>query len=544
MSKKEDERCFRAVQEITDPVTGKKIVPKLLEGVATPGGTVDPDDPDSVIPVYITEMGLKIVNQGPFASPVCVQTFFLSQMCFVDNIDRVLFRLMGERGFSDSVTKTPLWKDARNPHGNNHVFSGRFWARLFNDVSCYMSREYAETFEDMKKVNVHMKDIGLYPEDADKMRSAIFAWIFSCNLGHKNILSIVEDDSFMNVVMGGKWNCVDSHNRGVLAKRFVAAIMDLKGSSEDMWVALMATSTFRKIPFVPQTFKTRMLPMIYKEEEKQEEPIPASLPELIPIVPELIPIVKEEVQPIQVPEKVPEKVTLPKYTKFESVQEELPIFVQNMRDMYEATKKTTVALVGKGRMSAIIDESGSFSNKKFDELVTRYRVAAGFSSMMDKRRVLTSMIVSLLAGDDVAWKEAHDIVFDNKNSARIEARSELVSLDPDVFMWILAMIIVGDRSDLKPSNIPPLVVQEIMDFFSKLNPVLPVQNRVNDLYKMLHIFSSIYYDPKTWKSRWANFNIGVSNETIVEKINEILMTKKTISPTMRAFLITSSISLL
>ena len=291
--------------ETKDPQTGKNKQLRLLDGVSIDPNYIDVNDPDSAIPAYLVEMGFKIEERSAFVSAECVRAFLLSHLCFVNDIVSVVFRVTGRRGFPEKVTSSKTWIDVRKPTGKIHEFSPLFWTRLLRDISCYMSDDFVSGANPvLTEIKAAMRACG-FPDSGkdDAWRSAFFAFAFACNLTRKNIYDLSENDDFMRLVSKDAWTSLSSGERKKRRTDFINVLSNLHADNEDAWVALLATSTFRKTPFVPMTFSTWALPAIERVEREKitmeqrkraEEIATAEAKTVIDIHPPLLPAVDKK----------------------------------------------------------------------------------------------------------------------------------------------------------------------------------------------------------------------------------------------------------
>jgi hypothetical protein len=500
------------------------------------GGTedmsvVDRDSPDSAIPAFLTIAGFTIEERTAFVSAECACTFLVSQLCYVGDIDALTFRVLGCR-HPDKITRSSEWTDARTPTGKR-TFSPKFWTNLLSDVECYASKEFVAKNPALAAIAGEMRRCGFveYPS-APALRSAMFAFAFAANLRGKNALDLAADNGFMSLVGGTSWARMQQSERRVGGSNFVAALGRIDATNADMWVALLATSTFRMTPFVHETFAQEAIPEIERVAAERSAATAEVGPRIIRAEPVVAPEAPPSLVPIPKPQVVP---AAPVFVAYPSAPEDTKEFLEKLRSATAASAKPP-----RGRSAALFNSMPP----EVSTAVEAFTKAAGLAGMPAMQFVLQSVVVTLLGGAEESRIGASGIALPGKPVAKPEARYALSGLSGEAVDWILRKLVIGDDPS-EAMSYPSDVVEEVTSFKDALVGKVKPEDLGRGIKTALRMYLTVHYDVDTWKSRWnVRPNYWTLNQSVGDAIGATVAARKTISPSMRAFLISTAVSMI
>jgi hypothetical protein len=545
----------------------------LIEFPPPSGGKLDFDNVDEVIRQYMTRVAPEYPMSEPFLTGPLVALFLATQACCVKDEKALITRIMGH-----VIPTLPpeagnkVWENLRARQVRSEM-PPNFWACLFWDIECYISPARIMNDPCLQPLLTKLMAIVGIPADA---APAVFGLHLPHCFGRALLLLLVmhslirksvgieTNDQLMAIIGGMGWTNMHDKERVLFRSRFVDMVDTISTPNlEDSWVTLIAASTFRRHPMIPEAFNKKAVPMldvVYKarmaEIEKakerakvamEQEKVGRAMPPLIPIdsqLPPLVPIGDKEGLPPPPPLEYHEPAastsqvvaapTAPAYNPyFEATDEDCAEFSAKLKEQVAIFRaaQSAGAVAKKKRLAEYY-----YPDKMpaaVEKLVELYRKRAGItSSHLDP--TIQSMVVTLFGGNDLCWKEARTIVFGNSDPTGTNSvliRSTFADLDFEAFSWMLRNMFILPQSYCIPQE-----VWEIWNMLSTLK--LNTDNLPKTVEDALFMYLMIYYDPLSWKRRWIANNWTLKTE-VGDAIAALLKNKPRLSATIRAYMIAS-----
>jgi hypothetical protein len=518
---------------------------------------IDEDDVDGMVLGVTRDMKIPRKETSAFATPLDVMVFLISHMHDI-KVEKLLFRLTGIKTLAKNVMAGYEWN---NLHCRNEgrVFTPTFWVRLFKRIKCTLAPEYVEKFSIMKRILTKMP----YVPNPNELARSLMIISFLCYLREKNLLSIISGKKLMELIVGRKrWHGTDLTKRAAVTSQLREVITEVAAMEpdEEMWVHLFSTSLYQGREFHPYAFYSGRVPefesmAIARKAREAEEKRVAE--ETVRLVGERIKMEEE----MRAEEKEKERKRLaaieaasdiapPLKTPPEQPPSLYPILTQptpqflttlleNPYRCYAVQTPDDVKLfttvldttLGSGLIRPIKVEKLLTFPPNVDDLIHRFGEQINKTISVWPYKVIKSLMVALMGGDDACWEVARSRVFtgaEGELGTKLD-RKQLNVVSPDALDWLLRQFITNNR--IRVSD--PVMLET-----DKVIAKLPLPLRFNDVsHEQFRVYLTLLYDPESWKARWQYNGWDTSPKMEAAVKEALLAVNSGMSPVVRAHVI-------